>query len=185
MEVDMKELKEAIKALNETGELDPKIKIVGTKKEVLVELFTEAVEMLEKEERDIPDKAVLLYNVLYNEEEGEETEPEIEPKKETPKKKAAPKKKEKAKEKKETPKKKAPEKKEKKSTAKKDDFGFTIGSQKNLFVKAIKKKAMTMADVKELDWNEKHSTFYDVFKGLVERNLAEKDEKTNKMKIKK
>ena len=187
--IDMKELKEAIKALNETGEVDPKIKIVGTKKETLIDLFIEGVETLSDDGIDMPAVVIEFYNSLPEDEEGtveepDETKPETEPeKKEKPKakKKAA----------KKTPAKKEKPKAEKKPKSdpvqrketKRDEFGFTVGCQSNLFAKAIKRKAMTMADVKKLDWNEKSRTFYDVFNDLVEKGLAVKDEKTNKMKI--
>lgn len=194
--IDMKGLKEACKALNDTGEVDPKIKVVGTKKEKLIELFIETLEELNDKKIDLPTVAIEFYNNLpedeETEEEGsteepEETEPDEEPEPEPKKKPKAKKKVEKKppvkKEKETKTKPKAEKKPKEKEETKRDEYGFTVGCQANLFAKAIKKKMMTMAEVKELDWNEKHRTFYDVFNDLVEKGLAAKDEKTGKMKM--
>jgi len=171
--INMKDLKDACKALNDTGEVDPKIKVVGTKKEKLIKLFIKTLETLHNDNIDLPTVSIEFYNSLPEDEELEETKPEEpEPEETEPKKKEKPKTK-----KKEA--KKTPAKKE----TKRDDYGFTIGCQANLFVKAIKRKAMTMADVKELDWNEKNATFYTTFKQLVDAGFAVKDEKTGKMKM--
>ncbi|HUU88617.1 MAG TPA: hypothetical protein VMX17_12810, partial [Candidatus Glassbacteria bacterium] len=103
-------------------------------------------------------------------------------KKVIPKKKSTPEKKAVLK-KKSTPEKKAVAKK-KESTVKKDDFGFGVGSKASLFVKAISTKTgRTMKEIKELDWNDKNASFYDIFNRLVEKGLAKKDEKTNKMTL--
>lgn len=176
-DVNPKDLKTAIKALNDTGALESKIKVVGTKTEVLLELFTEAVEAMNSEEMEIPDEAIEVYNILYAEEEeskGEEikTEPKPEPEPEPEKEE-------------ETLKKKAPAKKAKgKAPIAKDDFGYRIDSQNSLFCQAIKKKAMAMKEVKELDWNKRKAVFYNIFNSLMERNLAEKDEETGIMTMK-
>jgi len=189
-EVKMEKLKEAIIAINDSGEIEPAITIVGLDDDVLVTQFTDAVEALNEAERDVPTIAIEVYNALYSEEEETETEPEKKPAKKPAKKpvakaKAAPKKKAAVKA---APKKKATVTKEpkenKKSTVKKDDFGYTVGSKANLFAKSINNKTgKTMKEVKELEWNDKFATFYDTFNRLVEKGLAEKDEKTNKMKI--
>jgi len=185
---DMKAVKEAIKAINDSGEIEPKIKVVGTSNEDLVSQFTEAVEALSEAKRDIPDVAILAYNAIDEATEPEETEPE---KKTVVKPKAKAKAKAKAKV---TPKKPALKAKTTakttkpaaaKSTVKKDDYGYAVGSKANLFAKSISNKTgKTMKEVKELAWNDKNATFYDVFNRLVEKGLAEKDEKTNKMTIK-
>ncbi|MHA1408525.1 MAG: hypothetical protein ACTSSG_14260 [Candidatus Heimdallarchaeaceae archaeon] len=185
--INMKDLKEACKALNDTGEVDPKIKVVGTKKEKLIKLFIKTLETLHDDNIDLPTVSIEFYNSLPEDEEPKEPEPEepepepeeTEPEKPEPKpEETEPKKKEKPKTKKKEAK-KTPAKKE----TKRDDYGYLVGSLNSTFVKAIKRKAMTMADVKELDWNEKGRTFYDVFNALVEKGLAVKDEKTSKMKI--
>lgn len=186
-EVNPKDLKAAIKALNNTGALESKIKIVGTKTADLVALFTEAVEAMHEEEMEIPDEAILVYNAMDG--EGKEEEPESKQEEKPKQKKKAPAKKP-AKKKAEAPKKKAATKKQeptksKSATSEKDDFGYAVGCRNSLFCKAIKKKMMTMKEVKELDWNEKNATFYTVFNQLVESGVAEKDKKTGKMKIKK
>ena len=77
-EINMKELKEAIKLLNATGEIEPKIKVVGTSHDDLIDLFTQAVEALEEAEREIPEEAILIYNSIYSESKEKETEPEPE-----------------------------------------------------------------------------------------------------------
>ena len=174
-EVKMEKLKEAIIAINDSGEIEPAITIVGLDDDVLVTQFTDAVEALNEAERDVPTIAIEVYNALYSEPA----------KKPVAKAKAAPKKKAAVKA---APKKKATVTKEpkenKKSTVKKDDFGYTVGSKANLFAKSINNKTgKTMKEVKELEWNDKFATFYDTFNRLVEKGLAEKDEKTNKMKI--
>lgn len=189
-ELKMSVLKEAVKAVNETDSIEPNIKIVGVTYDNLVDSFTAAVEVLENEEVDIPDVAILAYNAIYEEESPEPKEEPEKEKKAAVKKKATLKKKDAPKKKATTGKtslKKKQEKKPavKKSTAKKDDYGYTIGSQGNLFCKAIKRKAMSMAEVKDLDWNERNATFYDVFNRLAEKGLAGKDEKSGKMKMKK
>ena len=200
--IDMKELKEAVKALNDTGEVDPKIKVVGTKKEKLIELFIENLETLNDNGVDLPTVSIEFYNALPEDEEtdkGSAEEPkekEEEPgikgalagaalrqqqKGKKPKGKKAPAKKETKKKDEKKPKEKSDPVQRKET--KKDEFGFTVGCQANLFAKAIKKKMMTMAEVKELDWNEKGRTFYDVFNKLVEEGFAVKDEKSGKMKM--
>jgi len=201
---DAKELKAAVKALNDSGELEDKIKVVGVSNDDLLETFTEAVELLYEAEIDVPNEAIEFYNSVYAEdsaEEGEEEEEEEEKapakKKPAPKKKPAAKKKPAVKKKPEV-KKKAPVKKKatlkkkdtkkpaaKKSTVKRDAFGFAVGSKAALFVKAISTKTgRTMAEIKKLDWNDKNATFYDIFNRLVEKDLVKKDEKTGKMTLK-
>ncbi|TET78738.1 MAG: hypothetical protein E3J43_04215 [Candidatus Heimdallarchaeota archaeon] len=201
--ISMNDLKEAVKALNDTGEVDPKIKVVGTKKEIIVEQFTKALEALNEAGTELPTVSIEFYNALYEgeeETEPKETEEEEQNRMEDERqedpvdedekeKETKPKKKTKANKEKKKADKKAPAKKETRSDpvqrkdTKKDDYGFTVGSQNNLFCKAIKKKMMSMADIKEIDWNEKSRTFYDTFNRLVEKGLATKDEKTGKMKM--
>jgi len=103
--------------------------------------------------------------------EEEEDEEDDEEEEEEPKKK----KKKKGKKKKESkPKKKSTD------SAKLDEFGFKVGSNGNLFAKAIKKKAQTMTQLKNADWNEAGSTFYSHYKKLVEDGHASR---TDDMKM--
>jgi len=48
----------------------------------------------------------------------------------------------------------------------KDEFGFKIGSKRNLFAQTIKIQPMTMANIKSEDWNEPSQTFYQAW-GLI------------------
>ena len=50
--IDLKALKEEIKLLNDTGNLESKIKIVGTSKEKLVDAFGAAVDFLDDKEKE-------------------------------------------------------------------------------------------------------------------------------------
>jgi hypothetical protein len=83
--IDLKQLKEEIKLLNETGDLESKIKVVGTSKEKLVEAFGAAVDFLDDKGKDIPDSCINFYNEIdwpaanaKEEEEPEESEAEAE-----------------------------------------------------------------------------------------------------------
>ena len=68
--------------------------------------------------------------------------------------------------------------KESGSTIPTDAFGFRTGSQNHEFGKMLLlKKGCTMAEVRNADWNEKGSPFYNVFRALESEGLAEKDEK--------
>lgn len=70
--IDLKQLKEEIKVLNETGDLESKIKVVGTSKENLVNAFGAAVDYLDDNEKEIPESAINFYNSIdWEEEEGE------------------------------------------------------------------------------------------------------------------
>ena len=69
-----------------------------------------------------------------------------------------------------------------KITKEKDKFGFTVGSKASAFAAAIKKTPMTMKEIKEANWNDKNATFYNVFNGLKNKNLAHKNE-NGKMEI--
>ena len=60
--IDFKALKEQIKILNETGGLDPKIKIVGTTKESLVDQFDKALIKLDDAKVEIPESCITFYN---------------------------------------------------------------------------------------------------------------------------
>jgi len=62
--IDLKQLKEEIKLLNDTGELENKIKVVGTSKEKLVDAFGAAVDFLDDKEASIPETSINLYNSI-------------------------------------------------------------------------------------------------------------------------
>lgn len=78
--INMKDLREAVKALNDTGEVEPKIKVVGAKK-AMVELFTEHLERLNEAGVELPIVSIDFYNELYADEEDIEKEEEKEEKK--------------------------------------------------------------------------------------------------------
>ena len=79
-----------------------------------------------------------------------ETEDAPELKKEPKKEKKAPAKK--------APAKKAPAKAD--PDTKKDEFGFGIGTKRNLFVESIRENPMTMTEIKKEDWNDSGQSFY-------------------------
>ena len=99
---------------------------------------------------------------------------------------------EKEKEEEEKPKKKAQGKEkpaEKKETSKKDkkeeilpdsdsrdEFGFKVGSKASLFAKSIKEKPMTMAEVKNLEWNTNKATYPATWKMLRDKGFGYKEE---------
>ena len=62
--IDLKALKEEIKILNETGDLEKKIKVVGTSKENLVDAFGKAVDYLDDQGKDIPESCIEFYNSI-------------------------------------------------------------------------------------------------------------------------
>ena len=62
--IDLKALKEEIILLNDTGNLESKIKIVGTSKEKLVDAFGAAVDFLDDKEKDIPETCINFYNSI-------------------------------------------------------------------------------------------------------------------------
>lgn len=64
-----------------------------------------------------------------------------------------------------------------------DQFGFRKGSKTSLFIESITKQPMTMAEVKELDWNTKNNTFYESFKRIVKDGFGFIDD-DKKMSIK-
>jgi hypothetical protein len=66
-----------------------------------------------------------------------------------------------------------------KESGPKDEYGFTIGSPKHLFVEHLKKGPAKMKDIKEAAWNEKKRTFYHVFEDeLVANGKAKKEDGT-------
>ena len=97
--------------------------------------------------------------------EPEETEPEDapEPKKEPAKEKKTPAKK--------TPAKADPD-------AKKDEFGFGIGTKRNLFAESIRENPMTMAEVKQEDWNDPPQSFYQAWSVIKASGKGKTDDKT-------
>lgn len=75
--VNAKELRGAIKALNDSGLLDKAIVLKGKNKEKLCEELTEAMESINKADKleEAPDEAVDVYNTLHGEEEPEKKAP--------------------------------------------------------------------------------------------------------------
>ena len=94
-QIDIVELRGACKALNDTGLLLDKLRVVGTQKMTLAEQFGTAIEKLAEggKEEEVPKECKDFYNVLYADEfvdpdgtPGEDkTEPDP-PKKDKPKK---------------------------------------------------------------------------------------------------
>ena len=74
--IDLKQLKGEIKILNEGGNLESKIKVVGTSKEKLVDAFGKAIDFLDDAEKEIPDSCINLYNSIFSEPEKSEPEEE-------------------------------------------------------------------------------------------------------------
>jgi hypothetical protein len=85
-EVNIKELKEACKDLNDSGLLKNKLRMVGLSNAVLLKSFTDAIEAItdENEDVDIPNGIAEFYNSLLDEEdlvpevEEEVEDPEVE-----------------------------------------------------------------------------------------------------------
>ena len=93
--IDIGELRGACKALNATGLLETKLKVVGTKKITLAELFAANIEKMAADgnEEKIPKESKDYYNVLFADEfvGGEEDPAKEDPLKEDPPKKDPPK----------------------------------------------------------------------------------------------
>ena len=66
-EIDLKELKDVVKELNDSGLIKQKIKLVAISKENLIEKFTEAIDNL-PEDADIPASIAEFYNEMYADE---------------------------------------------------------------------------------------------------------------------
>ena len=66
-EIDLKELKDVVKELNDSGLIKQKIKLVAISKENLIEKFTEAIDNL-PEDADIPTSIAEFYNEMYADE---------------------------------------------------------------------------------------------------------------------
>ena len=111
---------------------------------------------------------------------------EKKPAKKAKKEKKAPVKEKKAKKEKKPAKKKVTKptkkKKEKKATAEKDQYGFRKGSRASNFALAITKKGMTMAEIKEADWNTKNRSCYGTWNKIKAMGIG-KLTKDGKMKI--
>ena len=114
-DIKMGDLRSAVKALNDTGLLEEKIRVAGIKKEEIVEKFTKAIEGFE-EGAELPAVVIDFYSDLYADEIEEEPEKE---EKEEKKEKVT------KKDKKTTDK----EKKETRKTGKKSRYGHAEGSQ--------------------------------------------------------
>jgi len=186
-EVKLTELKDVIKSLNSLEVIEEKIRTVGVTKEDMITKFSLEVERLSEVNIDLPEDISGFYNAFWGDIEDTveivvSREKSSIKKKEKTSDKKAPKKKEKVKkkkeEKKESSKKIEPvsHKKEKKDKPLYDDFGFVKGTKNSLFVSSIKKKPKTMKQIKEELWNDKQSTFYDVFNKLKEKGIVDYDE---------
>jgi len=170
-EVDFKELKELVKKLNK--ECCLKIKTVAVKKTSLLSDFVFAIEKLDEERKDFSDEFSDYYNSLFT----AETEKPAKAAKEKPAKAA---KEKPAKAAKGKPAKAAKAAKGKSAKASKevikDAYGFTVGSKASMFCLAIKKKAMTMAEVRELPWNENKAAYSGTFAKLKRDGFGVKKE---------
>jgi len=178
--VNVKELKAAIKILNDSGLLKEKIKVVGVKTEVMVEEFVDMVETLYKDDatkgkvkkmKSVKD----LYNNLVEQldaVENEVSEEEIkEPKKKIDKKE----------------KKKTVVKKEKKAKVEIGKYGWKADSMCHTIVELAAQNKFTMKDLKkELEGKTKQS-IGNILNQLSERGgfISVKDEKTGIITIKK
>lgn len=165
-EVNLNELREAVKALNGSDLVESKIKVIGKKKEDILNLFAEMVEAVPDEQaNDLPVEVVVFYNKVFgdddyapdipdkvedddNNKNGDEKDIEeedviVKSKEPSPKKKEG--------EKKSAPKEDKP--KAKKEKKEKDEFGFVIGTGANLIDRAIidsGKKGVTLAEMEEM-----------------------------------
>ena len=63
-----------------------------------------------------------------------------------------------------------------------DEFGLTEGTRISMLAASLKKKSLTMSEVKALPWNKNKQTEYNNFNKLVEKGIASKD-KDGKMGI--
>ena len=104
--IDLKALKDEIKILNEGGNLETKIKVVGTSKEKLVDAFGKAIDFLDDAEKEIPDTCINLYNSIFSDPESAGATEKEEPPAETKPDTKAPEKKDKSTRKPPTPSKK-------------------------------------------------------------------------------
>jgi hypothetical protein len=134
--IDISELRGACKLLNETGLLETKLKVVGTKKIDLATLFGASIEKMaeNEQEEEIPTEAKDFYNKLFADEfvgAGADPDPDPTEKKEV-KEKEKPKK-----EVKEKPKKEAKKKKEIKLSA----FGHRLNTMAAALDEAFAKGA--------------------------------------------
>lgn len=118
-EIEMGDLRSAVKALNDSGLLAEKIRVAGVKKEEIVKQFTDNLEAL-GEKVELPAPVVDFYNILYAD-EAEDLEPSSDPE---PEKEEEPEPKEK---KEEQP--KAERKKETRKPMEKSCYGHRVGSQ--------------------------------------------------------
>lgn len=71
----------------------------------------------------------------------------------------------------------------KSSTAKKpsssadvDAYGYRKGTKNSQFIASVKKKPMTMGEVKKQSWNDTETTFYTLLSELVDRKIAKVDD---------
>lgn len=162
--LDNARLKGEVKIVNELGMAD-KIRVVGIKKLEMVNQFTLALEKIAAaDESKLPDSCSTLYNELHTDEASPlDSEPKKEEKKTTAKKAA--------------PKKSGPPKQPV------NEYGVRQGTLAFTFVEELKKKPMTMEDVRKADWNPRGYHFNDTLRRLVADKKATVDEKTQVITI--
>lgn len=174
--LEYKRIKSAAKAVND-ADLDgvERIRIVGVKKELMVETFTAIIEFIAEKhsEDDIPEESLELYNDLYSEEKTvldltEEITEKRKTKEKTNRKKAAQKR---------TAKKEIAEKEEKiQKLQPYDEYGTRPNTLARTFVEKIKESPATMEEIKKADWNPKGFHFNDTLRRLVESEQASVDD---------
>lgn len=189
-QVDLEQLKDVCKSLNEHPQISEKIQVLDVsedQKKDLIDKFSKGVESLTVEQQDeLPDNVAFFYNDLYKDEAEAGAETEKKQEEEEEEEKPGEKKEQEQKsdpEKKDT--KAATTKKKKKKAAKKkkepsaprtdvekDEFGFVVGSKNHMFAQAIKEKPLTMKEVRELPWNTSKTTHYDAYNKMKRNGQA-------------
>lgn len=153
---DFQVLKTIVKELNDSGILEKEIKFGKMSKKDLVTRFLNCVKGIpDAVENKIPNNVLNLYNAYYDFVDDHTVEIEF-----------------------------------KMSVAKREDNEEDkVGkdekkkTKSSMFINAITKKPMTMAEIKKEKWNDNNGTFYDLFKKLEEEGKAKKD-KDGRMSIK-
>ena len=199
-DVTFKELKAAVKDLNDSGLLAKKLKVIGVKTEEFKKVFMDAVEALpEEQDKNIPQSSVAVYNALVAEDAlGDDDQTEAGKEGTTVdicsvfKKGYDPENadcqlcaKDFPGDYKECGEACSEVKKisimagdntsygtGKYKKSERDTFGFAIGSKNHMFVMSISERPMKMSEVKLEPWNNKKMTFYSVWKILKEKGVA-------------
>jgi len=161
-EEESEEVEEIEEVINEKDEIENEVKAAEEINEE-IEIDEDIVEKEEPEINNLADELSMDSGQDIKNDEAEKEPVEID---------IIPEEKQKAKKKD----KKKSEKKVKSKTEK-DSFGFGIGTQNNLFIEALKESPKTMKQIKEMPWNKKHGSFYNVFSKLKNSGLVGKNEK--------